>query len=151
MGLFLHRCGAPPRRANSWLPPEKQFLLTKGVACHKRVKDIELALSAQVGRRDLLVGDAVLQGAGFSRRMALLGIACLQAREDEGGWLLPLADEDSPPPVSLHAASGCDALELSSECSHGHAAENFGSRGGLQRTVLGGDAKRKSESERVRE
>ncbi|KAL8425076.1 hypothetical protein Efla_001465 [Eimeria flavescens] len=34
------------KRVNSWLPPDKQFLVTRGVACHKRVRDIEASLNA---------------------------------------------------------------------------------------------------------
>ncbi|KAL8433234.1 hypothetical protein ACSSS7_004019 [Eimeria intestinalis] len=33
------------KRVNSWLPPDKQFLVTRGVACHKRVRDIEASLN----------------------------------------------------------------------------------------------------------
>ncbi|KAL8446843.1 hypothetical protein Emag_004604 [Eimeria magna] len=33
------------KRVNSWLPPDKQFLVTRGVACHRRVRDIEASLN----------------------------------------------------------------------------------------------------------
>ncbi|OEH76130.1 autophagocytosis associated [Cyclospora cayetanensis] len=35
------------KRVNSWLPPDKQFLVTRGVACHRRVRDIEASLNAE--------------------------------------------------------------------------------------------------------
>ncbi|CDJ43977.1 hypothetical protein ETH_00000235 [Eimeria tenella] len=35
------------KRINSWLPPDKQFLVTRGVACHRRVRDIEASLAAE--------------------------------------------------------------------------------------------------------
>lgn len=42
------REAANGKRVNSWLPPDKQFLVTRGVACHKRVRDIEASLNANV-------------------------------------------------------------------------------------------------------
>ncbi|KAL8274687.1 hypothetical protein Esti_001402 [Eimeria stiedai] len=39
------REAAVGKRVNSWLPPDKQFLVTRGVACHKRVRDIEASLN----------------------------------------------------------------------------------------------------------
>ncbi|CDJ52929.1 autophagocytosis associated protein, putative [Eimeria brunetti] len=65
------------KRVNSWLPPDKQFLVTRGVACHRRVRDIEASLNAEV----------------------------IRAREDAEGWVLPIdadpEEQQSEPAVSL--------------------------------------------------
>lgn len=34
----------------SWLPPEKQYLITRNVPCYRRVRDIDQALNSRVGR-----------------------------------------------------------------------------------------------------
>ena len=48
-GVYVHRREpAVGKRVNSWLPPDKQFLVTRGVACHRRVRDIEASLNAEV-------------------------------------------------------------------------------------------------------
>lgn len=69
--------GAVGRRVNSWLPLAKQFLVTRGVPCHRRVRDIEASLSTQVNE------------------------------EAEGGWVLPVDEppEVSEEPPRLSAVS----------------------------------------------
>ncbi|PHJ19118.1 autophagocytosis associated [Cystoisospora suis] len=61
----------------SWLPSDKQYLITRNVPCYRRVRDIDQALNSRAGV------------------------------DVEGDWMLPLLDEEeeegrSPPPGSSH-------------------------------------------------
>ncbi|PFH37232.1 putative autophagy-related protein 3 atg3 [Besnoitia besnoiti] len=57
-------CGKAGKRPSSWLPADKQFLITRSVPCYRRVRDMDNALNSRVGH------------------------------DAEGGWMLPLLGDE---------------------------------------------------------
>ncbi|CBZ54613.1 putative autophagocytosis associated protein [Neospora caninum Liverpool] len=85
--------GAGPsgKRASTWLPEDKQFLITKNVPCYRRVRDMDDALNSRVGH------------------------------DAEGGWTLPLLnDEEREGRVDTGEApdltQSMQRLRLNAEC-----------------------------------
>ena len=77
LAMSLHlREPAVGRRVNSWLPQDKQFLVTRGVACNRRVRDIEASLNAEVRTRlGFWVSSVELEFVSVSAEMTSLEFA----------------------------------------------------------------------------
>lgn len=45
---YVLRQSADSRRRVSWLPPDKQYLVTYGVSCRSRVRDLDVSISKSV-------------------------------------------------------------------------------------------------------
>lgn len=61
---------SPASKRASYLPPGKQFLVTRGVPCHRRIDE---NFAGDAGHDEAVVGDG--------------GLRCANAGDDEDGWL----------------------------------------------------------------
>ncbi|KEP63966.1 UNVERIFIED_CONTAM: autophagy-related protein 3 atg3, putative [Hammondia hammondi] len=84
--------GPDGKRASGWLPEDKQYLITKNVPCYRRVRDMDDALNTRVGH------------------------------DVEGGWMLPLLNDDEREGRSSGEApdltQSMQSLRLNAECGH---------------------------------